>query len=198
MKTSDWIMVAAIVLGPILSIVVSILLEKRRNIRQRKEYIFKTLMATRGTALHPSHVEALNMIDVEFTDKKSQIVVEEWRTYLDHLGSGPQERSSPDFQVLHTQWASKNNEYLTNLLFQMAKYLGYKFDKLTLKNGFYSPKGHGDAEVEQQFIRKSIVALFTKKQTLPVTVTDLLNHEYRSPDDNNIVTRNSGSSSESK
>jgi len=64
MTISDWLMISAVLTGPILAVQVQKFIESWREAKQRKIYIFKTLMATRGTTLSPRHVEALNIIDV--------------------------------------------------------------------------------------------------------------------------------------
>jgi|SRR5690625_93792 len=88
MESSDWIAVAAILLAPLVALQLSVWLEKYREKRRLRLAIFKDLMATRATRLAPDHVQALNMIDVEFygTDKKSTAVLRAWKAYLDHLG----------------------------------------------------------------------------------------------------------------
>ena len=45
-------------------------LEVFREERGRKLWIFKTLMATRASAVSAEHVQALNMIDLEFREKR--------------------------------------------------------------------------------------------------------------------------------
>ena len=82
------ISIAAIILGPILAVQAQKYIELRRDIRSRKLQIFRTLMATRATTLAPLHVEALNLIDIEFDakKKKDKRVVDAWKLYLDHLG----------------------------------------------------------------------------------------------------------------
>ena len=64
------IMVVAIVSGPVVAVQLQKLIERLRQRRQAKEVIFKTLMSTRGTPISLPHVQALNMIDLEFYGKK--------------------------------------------------------------------------------------------------------------------------------
>ena len=84
---SDGLMICAVILAPLIAVQVDKYLEKKRNKKGRKLGIFKTLMATRGRALDPRHVEALNMIDLEFEGEKS--VTDAWKAYLDHLVNMP-------------------------------------------------------------------------------------------------------------
>lgn len=56
-------------LSPLIALRVSRRLDARREVRERKMKIFRTLMATRARRLSMEHVEALNMIDVEFSER---------------------------------------------------------------------------------------------------------------------------------
>ena len=64
------------------------------------------------------------------------------------------------------------DEYFIDLLEAMAKALGYPFDRVELKRGIYSPKAHGEAELEQRIILRGLVELFTGRQPLSMKVTD--------------------------
>ncbi|MCW7073998.1 MAG: hypothetical protein OCU20_09045 [Methanophagales archaeon] len=172
MTISDWIMISAVLLGPILAVQVQKLIEAWRERRSRKVSIFKTLMATRGTTLSPRHVEALNMIDLEFSSKKKKEkkVVDAWKIYLDHLHGLNLDYDDPDYRVKMDAWTNRSHELLTELLYAMACSLGYEFDKVHLKKGSYTPQGHIDMEMEQNFIRQSLVGLFLGKRSLPVSL----------------------------
>jgi hypothetical protein len=58
-----------------------------RAINERRNQIFRALMATRATKLSPLHVEALNDIPVEFYGSGGQLkqIVDDWHAYLDIL-----------------------------------------------------------------------------------------------------------------
>lgn len=165
---SDWMMITAVILGPILAVQVQKLIEHWKEKRGRKVRIFKTLMATRATFLSPQHIEALNMIDLEFY--KNMKIREAWKLYLDQLNEPQPEPSNPNFEVLLSTWGDKSNEYFMNLLHEMAKSLGYNFDKVQLKKGAYYPRGHVDLESQQKYIRTSIIDLFLGRKTLPITI----------------------------
>lgn len=77
MTIADILMILAVITGPILAVQVQKLIESWRSKRERKFIIFRVLMATRGTPVSPQHVEALNLIDIEFSGnntKKDQYV----------------------------------------------------------------------------------------------------------------------------
>jgi len=133
--------------------------------------IFRTLMAKRATGLSPEHVEALNRIEIEFygKDTKSKAVFDAWKEYHDHLHA-----SARDGKLLKGEdlkhWASKKEELLTELLYQMALSLGYSFDKVHIKRGHYYPTAYGNLELEQMIIREGLVRIMTGESALPMDV----------------------------
>ena len=170
MTTSDWLIISALLIGPIFAVQVQKAIESWRENKLRKLHIFKTLMATRGTPLSPPHVEALNRIDLEFFEKKpkEKKAIDAWKIYRDHLHSLKINPNDPTYSVKLDAWTERSNELLTDLLYEMAQSVGYVFDKVQLKRGSYTPQGHADVEFELNFIRRSFVDLFIGKKPFPV------------------------------
>jgi len=156
--------VLAILLAPLVALQVSVWLNEIKEVKKRKMDIFRTLMATRAAGLSLQHVEALNRIDVEFStkDKKSKGVFDAWKIYHDHLHIG-----QPKEKELET-WLAKRGDLLTDLLYEMALYFGYSFDKVHIKRGHYYPRGYGDIEYELMTIRKGLVRIFENKASFPI------------------------------
>ena len=135
MKLYEILTVVAIILGPIFAVQAEKFLQRRRDDKSRRLNIFKTLMATRGSSLSFAHVEALNRIDLEFSDdKKYQKIIDAWKEYFDNLGH----RVQADDQL--TVWIARNEELLANLLYEMGQSLGYTFDKVLIKRTKYMTK----------------------------------------------------------
>ena len=111
-------------------------------------------MATRVARLSQRHVEALNLIDLEYpgTSAKDKGVHEAWRSYLDAL-------SVPNDPARQEVIFNKRNEAFIELLHQMAKRLDFPFDKVSIERNVYSPIFHGKLEDDQELIRKGIVDL---------------------------------------
>lgn len=173
MTIADGLMILAVLLGPILAIQVQKIIEYRKEKSGRRLSIFKTLMATRGAPISYAHVEALNMIEIEFhPHKKFKNIIDQWKIYLDHLASAPQDRAASTYNADFATWSSKNNEHLIDLLYIMSKQFGYDFDKVTLKKGVYVPKGHNDIEIENQFIRRSFIDVLLGRKSLPINVVN--------------------------
>ncbi len=182
MTISNCLVIVAIIIGPILAVQVQKFIENRKEVKIKKMYIFKTLMATRAKPLSPLHVEALNMIDIEFY--KNQKIVDAWKLLLDNFFNYPRDPKEKDYQAKLISCSEKSSDLLTDLLYEMAKSLGYNFDKVLLKRGCYIPQGHGDIEMEQFFIRKGLVELFLGKKSLPINIVEHKKEEDKRREEN--------------
>ncbi len=163
---ADWFMIAAVFLGPIVAVQLTRYLDNKKEIRERKLWIFKTLMATRASALSPHHVEALNRIDLEFDSNysKEREVINAWKAYLDLLS---------DTKIQQDQWGLRRIDLLIELLHKMAQVLDYEFDKTHIKNSSYYPRGYGELEEDQAAIRRGVKELIEGKRVIPMYVTNL-------------------------
>jgi hypothetical protein len=157
---TDLIMIAAIFLGPIFAVQLTRWLDDRQEGRERKLNIYRTLMATRAANLSPLHVEALNMIDIEFVAKgrKEKEVRDAWKMYLDHL-------NNPHLSA--EQWGLKRSELMIDLLHKMGRSLNYDFDKVHIGK-VYSPRAHGEIEDDQAAIRRGVRQILERQISIPV------------------------------
>lgn len=165
----EMLTIIAIILGPILAVQTERYLARRREEKERRLRVFKTLMVTRGAVLSLSHVEALNSIDIEFDsdDQKNEKVRNSWKEYLDQLAHYPKDKATENDQK---RWKEKTDELLVELLHVMSKALGYTFDKTHIKRTGYTPVRYSDVEFEQDFIRRSLVKLFLGDNSLPIEI----------------------------
>jgi hypothetical protein len=168
MKISDWIMIIAVLLAPLVAVQVQKILERYRETSNRRLNVFKTLMATRAATTSPQHVQALNMIDLEFQGDKYKGITDAWKTYLDHLYHYPKE--DPNQQPV---WEEKRNELLSKLLIEMGKPLGYYFDEVHVKRGIYTPQAHTVIETEMHLIRNGLVRLLHGQSNLKMDVINI-------------------------
>ena len=168
MTISDGLLILAVIVGPILAVQVDNILESMRDDKKRRIWIFKTLMATRALNVSPDHVQSLNMIDLEFRGKKYTGVTLAWKTYLDHLNSYPR-----DQRELQPVWRQDSAKFLTKLLLEMGKSLGYKeLDEVQIKKGIYYPEAHGLIEDQMSLIRNGIIKVLYGETKLLMNVTD--------------------------
>lgn len=147
MTLSDVALILATVAGPVFAVQAQKFVERVRAARDRREGVFKALMATRGTILSPRHVEALNMIELEFQDDEFRDVREAWRSYLDHLNE----------KVAFQTWDDKRSDLLTALLSAMGRALRYDFGNVDIKKGWYNPQQHLNDEQEGRQLRVQLL-----------------------------------------
>ena len=173
MTISDTFMIIAVLVAPFLAVSVQKKIEAWKSQRDTKLWIFKTLMATRGSTLSTNHVQALNMIDLEFTDKdkKEKEVKRIWKEYLDHLASLPKDPEAQKTAL--PAWSEKNTEYLAELLQAMGSCFGYDFDKVHIKRGIYSPEAHARDEFEQRALRFYALEVLSGRKPLS-TLTSII------------------------
>lgn len=183
-EIKDWIMISALILGPILAVQAQKIIENITDRKRRKIKLFHILMETRATRLSVVHVSALNMIDLEFYGKSllgkrwqskfEKRVTNAWKIYNDHLNSGAAEDKSG-------AWGKRSTELFTVLLYAMAQSLGYDFDEVQLKRDFYSPVPENRVENEQNKVREAILALLEGNRSLPMHITSLPQHHPIDP-----------------
>lgn len=173
LELKDWATIVAALLGPVLAVQAQKAVELLREKHRRKAFLFEQLMATRAARLAPEHVRALNMVDLVFYGErilglqrrsaKEQRVLDAWKEYHDHLNN-----KVDDAQI--SLWIAQGDELFTNLLYAVAQDLGFKFDRVQLKRGAYSPVAHGEIEAEQTELRKAALSLVTGKHALKMNV----------------------------
>jgi len=155
MTISDGLMIMAVLVAPFLAVFAQKQIELWREKRSRKLWIFKTLMATRGRTLTPEHVQALNMIDLEFTEISDKMVINKWKEYHDHLNSYPRDGDNQKERAVI--WTQKTEELLAVLLVSMGASLGFEFDSVQIRRGAYNPEGHVNADIELQLLRRMVI-----------------------------------------
>jgi hypothetical protein len=153
--------IAAILAGPIVALELQRLIDRRRESRNRKLSLFKTLMSYRATTLSPTFVQALNLIDVEFDgdNRKEKAIRDAWKVLLDHFSDMPVQNAR-----------ERSISLTTNLLLEMGRCLGYDFDEVHVKKGAYYPKHLVDVENEQHTLRRELLELLDGKRKVPIAV----------------------------
>lgn len=162
--------VIATCVAPVIALQMQQRLQEHKERLGRKLWIFKTLMSYRATRLNANFVQALNMIDIEFTDNSERDLRDSWRELHDHYqtwGGKPEARRKLDDKAD----LERAEELLAVMLAKMGSLLGYSFDKVYIRKGFYYPEGLGNIEAEQHMLRRSVLALLSGRgMKLPVAV----------------------------
>ena len=173
MTVSDVLMILAVVLAPFFAVYAQRKIDLWRENRERKLRVFKTLMATRAATVSPEHVQALNVIDLEFTheSREERAVRAAWSEYRDHLNSFP--REGDDLDGRQKRWHERTPDFLANLLGVMGQCVGYAFDAVQIKKGAYYPEAHGTAELESLVLRRRLVDWLVQNNPVSVSVVPM-------------------------
>ena len=170
MHLSDVLMILAVLFSPFLAVFAQRKIDLARERSGQKLWIFRTLMATRGKRLALEHVQALNSIELFFSNpRKDKNIIEKWNEYLDHFNQAPKD-DDKDYPIKINSWLEKGDDLLADLLQVMGESLGYDFDKVKIKRGIYMPRGHGEEMNDQLIIRKGFVKILEGKASFPVEV----------------------------
>lgn len=177
LQYKDFIMTVAVILGPILAVQVQKYLEQFREKKKRRLEIFRTLMSTRAEILHRNHVQALNMIDIEFygwmipiiktryQSRAEQAVTHAWKIYNGHLNKFTEYGDA-------ISWGNKRQELLTDVLYAMATALDYDFDKVQLQRDCYRPMAYGDLDNLQAGIVTSLGEVLKGERPIPMKIVE--------------------------
>jgi hypothetical protein len=165
-RITDIVMILAVIAGPIIAVQITEYLRTRQDQRLRKVHLFRTLMATRSATMTPAHIEALNLVEIEFISGKTldREVLDSWKLYLAHLN---------DINYPKDSWGARRADLLVDLLYSMSKALHYDYDKAHIKSGAYYPQGYGESEAEQIQIRKLTLEILKGTRGLPVSAVTI-------------------------
>lgn len=149
--------VIATILGPVLAVLVTRWADARRQTRERRLEIFRSLMATRRAPLAAEKVKALNMVEVEFYGVRK--VLEGHKDVMVHINT-----QHTDLE----QWNDRHRKLMTKLLSEIAISLGYELQQLDVLDGGYYPQGFADIESEQREVRRALIQILTGNRPLVV------------------------------
>lgn len=159
---SDGAIVMATVVGPVLAVQAQKWVERTRERRSRKDWIFNVLMANRRHRYSAATLPVLNSIEVAFyggrglfgQSRRDHAVTEKWAQLLAHLTPNPRlESDDPRFET----WTNDADRLFFELLHAMCTSLGYKFEISELRRGGYVPESQATAEIESQAMRSAAV-----------------------------------------
>jgi hypothetical protein len=132
-----WAIVFATLLGPIFAVLISLWREQRTALYNRRLWVFRTLMATRRVGISTNHVNALNMVEVDFY--KCPKIEAAWAVYHTYLNDTSKTENEA--------WYVEKEKLLSKLLFEIGVVLKFDIQAIDIFKGGYAPKGwaHRDA-----------------------------------------------------
>ena len=134
MALNDWLTLVAIVLGPIIAVAITLLVQSRREKRERRLVVARMLMATRHLPGDPNYSTAVNLIPVEFHDESA--VISAYSEYKRATGQ--------DAPILPDATARVNQEISTaqvKLVSAILQSLGMKVSEADLAISAYAAGG---------------------------------------------------------
>jgi hypothetical protein len=165
LTASEWITIAAIILGPIFAVVTQLWWQHHKQKRDQKLWVFGTLMTLRGSSLTQDFVKALNFIDVVFYE--NQTVRTKWKNLLTHLSSDAYKGEQISQGTLeHTR------DLQAELLVEMAKDLGFGYDFTHIKERAYYPQALVTTDIDNLVIGKKLIAALNGQGALGVKLVE--------------------------
>ncbi len=155
-----WAIVAATGLGPVLAVAVSLFREAIATKYNRRLYVFRTLMATRKIGISAAHVNALNLVELEFY--KCPKVEAAWNSYKNHLNDS----SKPEDEA----WHETKERLLAKLLSEIGTVLRFKIPAMDIFKGGYAPKSWAYREMRYTGALEYGYELSQGKKPLPIWV----------------------------
>lgn len=176
MSLDQWVnsivTIIAILTGPIAAVWYTRKLDREREKRDRKLSIFRALMGTRGIRLSGDHVNAMNLVMLEFY--KDNAVLDAFRNYISHLSRKPPEIADEAF------WEEREDLF-TNLIKAMGAALGYDFDGRELGRLRYTPQGWVDDENRQRKVQSLLIDTLEGRRPVLIASAPLGNQQNPFP-----------------
>lgn len=154
--------IAATFLGPLFAVLATRYIDARRDKNKRRYDIFIALMTTRRINLSKEHVDAINRIEIEFSEDEK--VIRSLQAYMDVLSDFiPKENEA--FKV----WDRRKNRTFATLVQNIGSSIGRQVDRNDLIDGGYYPKGLVDREELQLEVMSSLKEVL--QQSRPILVS---------------------------
>lgn len=161
MTKAELLLIFSTLMGPIVAVAATRIVDVLRDRAQRRYDIFLALMATRRARLNSLHVEALNKIEVEFANNTHIIVA--LRRYMDLLEEPTSDQSTPSELIF-----KRRNRSFAELIQAIGKKLGRRIDKNDFIEGGYFPQGWAEMEELQLANMREINKILNFEKALPV------------------------------
>jgi len=173
MDTMAWLTLAIVIAtfgAPFMALHVQAKLEAGRRFRERKEWVFYSLMSNRNSQLHSDFVRALNSIDIAFNAGKRRTgteasVIRAWHDLHHELTDGIAAGATAE---AIQGWNARLGDKVTSLLEAMSGDLGYSFDHEFIRKGGYYTRGAVEHENEIIGIRQEFLKVLRGEKAFPV------------------------------
>ena len=123
-------------------------------------------MRTRAAKISPAHVDALNLVEIEFSRFSS--VKQAWQRYMENLGSTVPAESNEQ-----SNFFVRREQLFIRLIQEVANTVGLKSVDITdvMTNNYY-PVGWQNEQEEQKQARQLLIQLLSGNKPLSVKMMD--------------------------
>jgi len=169
LKATDVAIVFATLFGPIFAVLAADIRAKNKAQRDRQEWVYRTLVSTRGDKLRTDHVEAINNIEFAFPHAAYALLEDARKIYRAHLRNPD---SISQVEAVRIAWRNKANELFADLLQQMADSLEIPFQRSEILQDSYRPDAHLINEVELGEIRTLLLSVLKNGRPINIRTVD--------------------------
>jgi hypothetical protein len=135
MTTTDWLTIAAIVLGPVIAVGITHWIEKRRKRDEAKLITLRILLSTRDLPSDPSYQVAIKLVPIEFNDCQKVLVAH--REFLEAANVNTDGKSDDQIRAISENTSVK----LTRLIFEMSRAAGLDLRETDIQTGTFGTRG---------------------------------------------------------
>jgi len=132
LKVSDIATIAAVIVGPIAAVVITLFNEARRRTRELQTQTLRMLISTRHLPGDASYNTAINLIPVDFN--REQAVMKAWSDYIEIVRYAP---AAGNEETHNRQMSAKQ----TTLIFEIMKFLKYDLSETQIQQSAYAAGG---------------------------------------------------------
>jgi hypothetical protein len=128
LKLYEWLTLGGVIIGPIVAVAITLIVEGRRQSNDRQANIARTLIGTRHVPADPLYNGAINLIPVEFN--KNARVMQAWREYMRLVRQQPTEANA----AVHDEDVKAKQ---STLIYEILVTLGYTLSESDLRTTAY-------------------------------------------------------------
>ena len=132
MITSQVITIAAIFLGPISAVLVTLWIDARRQDKGKRVEILRRLITTRRFPADPTFVSAINLIPVEFN--RNRIVLDAYNEFIE--ATNARLDGTNDDSII-----KRSQTKLTRLIYSISEDVGFKLRETDIETSAYASDG---------------------------------------------------------
>ncbi|OWQ95334.1 DUF6680 family protein [Sphingopyxis witflariensis] len=132
MSTNEILTLIAVIVGPVTAVAITLWVDGRRRDREQKIIVLRLLLATRHLPADPSFLAAINLIPVEFSERRDVI-----KAYNEFI-----EATKPRLDGINDETIIRNSSTkLTRLVYEISLSLGFKLRETDIQTSAYASDG---------------------------------------------------------